>query len=147
MKVGNYILDVTETHGSIDHLFRCKIVDGLWAVGSGNSKREAMISCAETALKEAKKLVKDLEDAIEKEDAYATKRFSPEEFNELKDSYKWTYYKHPANKFVCLYCSEPAWPMRAVPFYGSAVYCGNCEEALTMRTSGGQSDPFNWRMV
>jgi hypothetical protein len=147
MQVGKYYLSVEETHGSISQVYKCHIVDGLWTVGCGNSKREAMINCAATALSEAKKLVKDLEDVIEKEDAYATKRFSPEEFNELKDSYKWTYYKHPANKFVCLYCSEPAWPMRAVPFYGSAVYCGNCEEALTMRTSGGQSDPFNWRMV
>lgn len=147
MQVGNYILDVRETNGSIDHVFKCSIVDGLWAVGVGNSKREAMINCAATALREAKKLVKDLEDAIEKEDAYTTKQFSPEEFNNLKDQYKWTYYKHPDNKFVCLYCGERTWPRRAPPFRGEAVHCSNCEEELTVRTNGGQSDPFNWRMV
>lgn len=149
MQVGNYYLRVEETHGSIDHPYKCTIVDGLFDVGSGNTKREAMLNCARVALGQAKLLMADLEKTLAKEDGMDLPFFSPTDFNKLKAQDKWTNYKRPGYKFVCPMCKERTYPKRAVPFSGAEVECSNmdCEYVLTHRTNGGQNDPFEWIMI
>jgi hypothetical protein len=149
MQVGNYYLKVEETHGSIDHTYKCTIVDGLFDVGSGNTKRDAILSCANIVLREAKRLMADLEKAIAQEDGMNLPLFSASAFNSLRAQDKWTNYKRPGYKFICPMCKERTYPKRAVPFSGAEVECSNmdCEYVLTRRTNGGQCDPFEWIMI
>lgn len=48
MRISDYhYLLVEPTHGSIDQKFKCRLVDGILGVGSGDTKDEAMESCIE----------------------------------------------------------------------------------------------------
>lgn len=58
MKVGSYYLNVRETYGSIDHKYKCSLVDSLFDVGSGDTKYEAMQSCVRVIVREALELQK-----------------------------------------------------------------------------------------
>lgn len=63
IKLGSDTLYVEDTYGSIDHKYRCKIVDGIWAVGSGDTEYEAVISfvkCAERSLESIKNQLTEL---------------------------------------------------------------------------------------
>lgn len=58
MKIGDYIFNVQETYGSIDHKYKCSLVDGLWGVGSGNTEYEAMKSCVDVLVRGSLELQK-----------------------------------------------------------------------------------------
>jgi hypothetical protein len=76
----------------------------------------------------------------------------PEVFNELKDREKWTTFWDENielnGTWHCKNCGakDENGPHRASPFRGASVHCGDCDEELTRRTGGGQSDPFNWEL-
>jgi len=76
----------------------------------------------------------------------------PHPFNALSSREKWRVLRDgpvPPGTWVCARCGEPdtAKPLRAVPFEGAAIRCGECGSDLTHRTPGGRSDPFNWALV
>lgn len=88
---------------------------------------------------------------------FEKKIMSPNQFNELKDSEKWTTLMLNASwsKYIimngtwhCKHCGEidEIGPHRASPFSGASVHCGNCDGELTRRTGGGQNDSFNWEL-
>lgn len=62
MQVGSYYLDVRETGGSIDHKYKCNLVDGLFDVGSGDTEYEAMQSCINVIVKQALELQKQFKE-------------------------------------------------------------------------------------
>jgi DNA replicative helicase MCM subunit Mcm2 (Cdc46/Mcm family) len=68
------------------------------------------------------------------------------EFNSLSDRKKWENYRKLKNvEFACKSCGEIVENGVTSAFFpGSSIHCGNCDEELTHRTRGGQSDPFNW---
>lgn len=68
------------------------------------------------------------------------------EFNQLSSNAKWDEYKTLENvKWACKKCGTimSDGPHRA-PFPRAEVCCGHCDSTLTIRTGGGQSDPFGW---
>ena len=53
----NDTLVIEDTHGTIDHKYRCQLVDAMFAVGSGDTEWDSVISfvkCAERSLESIK---------------------------------------------------------------------------------------------
>jgi len=70
-----------------------------------------------------------------------------DEWLSLSNREKWVIFEKMGDiKWSCGFCKKPdgAKPRRASPFEGCSICCGHCEEELTHRTGGGQSDPFDW---
>lgn len=70
-----------------------------------------------------------------------------QEWLSLKDYERWRKFSRmKKTKWACMSCGciDSKGPYRASPFHGCSVCCGNCENELTYRTGGGQSDPFRW---
>lgn len=70
-------------------------------------------------------------------------QFTPEIFDELSDRDKWDLYDYLDNKvnWCCGYCKTPN--RARSPGFG-IILCENCNEILSYRTNGGQSNQFNW---
>ena len=66
-------------------------------------------------------------------------------FNAFHERKKGDLWREQVGNWHCRHCgAETVTPHRASPFPRSAVLCGECDHALTSRTSGGMHDPFNW---
>lgn len=71
------------------------------------------------------------------------------QFNKLSSQEKWDKWKKILNvKWVCGECGVTMDnPERMSAFDGnrSSRHCCKCDGILTIRTGGGQCDPFNWK--
>jgi len=69
-------------------------------------------------------------------------------FNILSPREKWKTWKEQKGIWVCKHCFEKTDdPESPGVFSGDGIYCGECDGQLTCRTSGGQSNPFNWLLI
>ncbi len=89
-------------------------------------------------LDSAKKLLKIIEDG----------KLTPKKFNKLSIRDKWDIADSKLLKNIewcCNRCGleQGKTPPRAPFFEGDSIVCSNCDNELTRRTNGGQSNPFN----
>lgn len=87
----------------------------------------------ERLIKEAERIINLVE----------TGNLTPEIFNTLNSRDKWDLYCYLKGKcdWYCSYCGRESDDPEGTFGY---VECEFCNEILTHRTGGGQSDPFNW---
>lgn len=91
----------------------------------------------QTRLEEAKRIL-----SLIKKD-----KITPEIFDLFSDHDKWDVYNFLIGRvdWFCGYCKcSQDTPRRMVD---GELICSNCENTLTYRTGGGQSDPFNWKFT
>lgn len=72
-------------------------------------------------------------------------KLTPSIFNKLEPHDKWDVAKVLKNVvWICKFCGIEQGKETPTCMYMGERYCSECDNILTYRTNGGQSDPFNY---
>lgn len=72
-------------------------------------------------------------------------KMTPGKFAKLDSRYRWDVAKELEGvKWLCEECKSDQGTEKPESMFMGERYCSECENLLTCRTNGGQSDPFNY---